>query len=299
MSMVRLTLECRNCGRGVSQEVDEPLFHFGEKESDRRRGVSVEKVPCENCGAIHAIRLENFGVATAAVDLDRPQAIVEVSDDLTSEFERWIEETPVFPERTYQRAIRDLNDFEKIATVSMKLEPAFIRMLFTQYFSALEAYLSGRLIRLISGNKESLIALIKQHKELQNEKIDYATALEDPGAIERKVVLRLKEMVWHQFTKVDHLYIGCLGSSIFPSPEIRAFLMEQCSIRHHCVHRNGRDLDDNLVSIGWDDLRLLRDNFNSVFDTIEAAVAVYMGSVTQKIRTRRQLIEALTNPSRE
>jgi hypothetical protein len=72
-------------------------------------------------------------------------------------------------------------------------------MLFTQYFSAIEAYLSDRLIRLVSDDDQAMSALVKHNKEWDGEKIAVSELASNPNAFRDWVQTKSRELMYHNF----------------------------------------------------------------------------------------------------
>ncbi len=147
------------------------------------------------------------------------------------------------------------------------------RMLFTQYFSAIEAYLSDRLIGLVSSDGAALASLVKNNIEWMDEKISVTELAANPNALKEWVKKRLVDLMYHNFVKIDMYYRGALGSTIFPDEDTKKTLMRLLPIRHDCVHRYGRDKEGNERDITEADLAILGKALLGMVQHIEGAFA--------------------------
>ncbi|WGI73338.1 hypothetical protein QC756_13285 [Sinorhizobium meliloti] len=145
------------------------------------------------------------------------------------------------------------------------------RMLLAQYFSAIEAYLSDRLIGLISSDDAALASLVKNNIEWRDEKISVAELAANPNALKEWVKKRLLDLIYHNFTKIDMYYRNSLGSTIFPDTDSKTTLMRFLPIRHDCVHRYGRDKDGNERNITDVELDELSGALQAVVRHVESA----------------------------
>jgi hypothetical protein len=150
---------------------------------------------------------------------------------------------------------------------------ALNRMLLVQYFSAIEAYLSDRLIRLVLDDPKAMSALVKGNKEWAADKIGVVELASNPDAFRDWVHSRLRELMYHNFVKIDLYYRSALGSTIFPDETTKRTLMEFVPVRHDCVHRYGRDHDGRERSIGKPDLERLSEALEGVVTHLEAVFA--------------------------
>ena len=144
------------------------------------------------------------------------------------------------------------------------------RMLLVQYFSAIEAYLSDTLIRLVLDEPKAMSALVKGNKEWMADKIGVVELASNPDAFRDWVHTRLRELMYHNFVKIDLYYRSALGSTIFPNEATKKTLMEFVPIRHDCVHRYGRDHDGRERSISKADIHRLSDALEAVVTHLEA-----------------------------
>lgn len=147
---------------------------------------------------------------------------------------------------------------------------AINRMLFVQYFSAIEAYLSDRLIRLVLDEPMAMSALVKHNREWIGEKIAVTEFASNPNAFCDWVHMRLRELMYHNFVKIDLYYQGALGSTIFPDEETKKILMRFLPLRHDCVHRYGRDHEGRERTISKTDLNELGGAAERVVNHLEA-----------------------------
>ena len=147
------------------------------------------------------------------------------------------------------------------------------RMLLVQYFSAIEAYLSDRLIRPVLDDPKAMSALVKGNKEWVADKIEIIELASNPNAFRDWVHMRLRELMYHNFVKIDHYYRSALGSTIFPDEATKKTLMEFVPVRHDCVHRYGRDHDGQERSIAKSDIERLSVALEDMVIHLEAAFA--------------------------
>ncbi len=147
------------------------------------------------------------------------------------------------------------------------------RMLLVQYFSAIEAYLSDTLIRLVLDEPKAMSALMRGNKEWVSERIGIVELASNPDAFRDWVHTRLRELMYHNFSKIDHYYRGAIGASIFPDETTKATLMKFGPIRHDCVHRYGRSQDGGEHRISKDSLNSLGGALEAMVLHIEASIA--------------------------
>jgi hypothetical protein len=184
------------------------------------------------------------------------------------------ENLPENPEQIFKFATYDIDfiagEVESGGHGSVR---ALNRMLLVQYFSAIEAYLSDRLIRLVLDDPKAMSALVRGNKEWVADKIAVVELASNPDALRDWVHMRLRKLMYHNFVKIDHYYRSALGSTIFPDEATKITLREFVPVRHDCVHRYGRDHDGRERSISKPDLERLSEALEAMVTHLEAAFA--------------------------
>lgn len=115
------------------------------------------------------------------------------------------------------------------------------RLAFAQIFTALEAYLSDSLILLAKNDPEIQKALYENVKPLRQKRFSGEDILVDPDAAKTHLLGYLrKEISFHNLVTADKLYKIAINQSIFDDKPNRDLLVKAVSLRHDCVHRNGK-----------------------------------------------------------
>ncbi|MFK4061281.1 hypothetical protein [Brucella anthropi] len=123
------------------------------------------------------------------------------------------------------------------------------RMLFASLISGLEAFLSDTLLNAVSARKEAQLRLVKNDKDVLTMKFTLAEVLETPNLVIETITTHLRDISFHNLPKVNALYRAALDIDFFKllEKEEVAALNKAVELRHHVVHRNGRDKDGNLL----------------------------------------------------
>ncbi|CDZ59603.1 Hypothetical protein NGAL_HAMBI2566_35910 [Neorhizobium galegae bv. orientalis] len=241
--------------------------------------LSEGLVICQACEHEYAVGITNTGAGLSADLLDGEGSVgivndpVEFPDDelLAGSEQYQIDNMPSDPAQVLQFAVYDIEHVQgEMRTYPIKAVP---RMLFTQYFSAVEAYLSDRLIGLVSSDGAALASLVKNSIEWTDEKISVAELAANPNVLKEWVKKRLIDLMYHNFVKIDMYYRGALGSTIFPDEDTKKTLMRLLPVRHDCVHRYGRDKYGTERDITEADLEILGKALQGVVKHIEDAFA--------------------------
>lgn len=123
------------------------------------------------------------------------------------------------------------------------------RMLFASLISGLEAFLSDTLLKAVSERKETQLRLVKHDKDVLAMKFTLAEVLDKPNLVIETITTHLRDISFHNLPRVNALYRAALDIDFFNMLEKEevAALNKAVELRHHVVHRNGRDKDGNLL----------------------------------------------------
>jgi hypothetical protein len=270
---------CPRCGTTITETIDEvPSYDLQANRESDAQGYAEQTVACHGCEQQFAVSLRNTGVCLVASLMNENIRVSVVDDPVNTPEDPWEveayqrENLPSDPAQIFKFATYD------IGHIAAEMEGrghigALNRMLLVQYFSAIEAYLSDRLIRLVLDDPKAMSASVKGNKEWVAHKIKVVELASNPNAFRDWVHMRLRELMYHNFVKIDHYYRSALGSTIFPDEATKKTLMEFVPVRHDCVHRYGRDHDGRERSISKPDLERLSEALEGMVTHIEAAFA--------------------------
>ncbi|RWB51049.1 MAG: hypothetical protein EOQ47_31140 [Mesorhizobium sp.] len=274
-----LQFMCSGCGATVREIIEEiPSYDLmADRESDAQ-GYAEQTVACPGCDQQFAVGIRNTGACLVADLMNEDIHVSVIEDPVNSPEDPWEveayqrENLPSDPAQIFKFATYDIGHIAA-EMEGRGLIGALNRMLLVQYFSAIEAYLSDRLIRLVLDDPRAMSALVKGNKEWLADKIGVVELASNPNAFRDWVQARLRELMYHNFVKIDHYYRNALGSTIFPDEATKKTLMEFVPMRHDCVHRYGRDHDGRERSISKPDLERLSEALEGMVTHLEAAFA--------------------------
>ncbi|RFC65852.1 hypothetical protein [Mesorhizobium denitrificans] len=274
-----LEFVCPRCGATITETIDEvPSYDVqADRESDAQ-GYAEQTVACHGCEQQFAVGIRNTGACLVANLMNENIHVSVIDDPVNTSDDPWEveayqrENLPSDPAQIFKFATYDIGHIAA-EMEGRGLIDALNRMLLVQYFSAIEAYLSDRLIRLVLDDPKAMSALVKGNKEWVADKIEVVELASNPNAFRDWVHMRLRELMYHNFVKIDHYYRSALGSTMFPDDATKKTLMEFVPVRHDCVHRYGRDHDGRERSISKPDLERLSEALEGMVTHVEAAFA--------------------------
>lgn len=274
-----LEFVCPQCGASITETIEDlPSYDvLADRESDAQ-GYVEQTVTCTGCENQFVVSIRNTGASLVGGLADHNTHVTVVCDPIHKPDDPWEveayqrENLPDDPAKIFKFATYDIGHIAA-EMEGRGLIDALNRMLLVQYFSAIEAYLSDRLIRLVLDDPESMSALVKGNKEWVADKIAVVELASNPSAFRDWVHARLRELMYHNFAKIDLYYRSALGSTIFPDEATKKTLMEFVPVRHDCVHRYGRDHHGRERSIRKADLERLSTALEGVVAHLEAEFA--------------------------
>ena len=234
---------------GEEFQTDVPVCEpnlMAEKSSDMTVGCEIE-IECTECGKVYEgyayagpfhcdISLNNYP------DLEiYSEAPYYTNYDLEEYF---LPESPLDSFKNTINELRDLlgqNSYEESTNL-------INRMIFSQSVAAFEAYFCDTLIKTIISEPELMHKAITVDQQLSGVSYKLKDILEHSDLVENSIKTSLKNRLYHDIKKVSRWYSNILDIKISPNKE--AFLsMEKAVLdRHDCVHRNGKDKNENPLS---------------------------------------------------
>lgn len=275
MPMIRVDIECPECGHHCVEEIG---VSYPDFTADRSKDMGVHETHdlfCENCGTDFEIETfsEMFGIsATMAGTSIR----FEESHEPEPPDEDYIPPHDVRAEFDHAQSELLLLLYSMTDPLTDKPSPptpALMRMVFSQLVAALEAYLADRLHREVIDNPKAKLRLVKGAPALNRQTIPLHELIGDPGLAERHLTGTIKAVLYHRFDDVEALYKPTFRSKVlFPSLDNRKALETAVRLRHHCVHRNGKDMEGKLQAITVKDVEGIAETMRELVNFIEQVI---------------------------
>lgn len=242
-----VSFACPSCGRNVSASVRAPSVD-GDMRSDATEEAS-EVLECLYCDTDWAVDLVATNEGLSATILDHPSAQVHLSTIDWSSDEHWEDypEPEPEPHGIFEQAFKEWRVLLGTIGNEKSGSSSENRMLLVQLYAIVEAYLSDAIVGLALRDRVIRAKLISAIPSLSGKTVSLTTLAEKPEIVWDMVKSALQETSFHSLNNVDGICKRALGSSILPKEKInRDILISSVSLRHDCVHRNGRTKDGNL-----------------------------------------------------
>ncbi len=246
-----VTAYCPTCGFPVQAWLWEAPS--ADLSSDiARNAVATETVEldCETCGHSFDVTIRAHPGGWDAFLTDDP-SMKATFEHYDYRYDEWINELEPeqHPRTIFEEAINELIKLIDDIAEKNSGSAAVNRMLLVQLFSIVEAYLADAIIKLVHDDNALAADIVRWHPELKSENVSLKRVATEPNLVRDIVVAQLKKTQFHRFEFVSGMLKASLTHDLLPKDKAdRNVVMKAIELRHHCVHRNGRDAEGKLVT---------------------------------------------------
>jgi CRISPR/Cas system CSM-associated protein Csm2 small subunit len=276
----------------VEGEVDDAVFDTRAEYASDGEDYVETKLTCDDCGDEYTVAVRASAGRKSISVVGFPDIDVE-ADDTT--FEREYDDyladyNPDDPYGVYNKTIRELDNLHYGSTILESAQPAFHKMVCLQHIIAVEAYLSDRLIKIVTNDSDKLLALVGSTAALRETQPKLIDIARDPNYVATATKNYLQRFSFHDLAKVSEFYKAVLKINIFENEGNEKELLEIIKMRHDLVHRSGRDNDGKDVEIKDEHVGILKGLMVKLVTRIEGAHTAYaanryFSSVTPPVRS--------------
>lgn len=199
-----------------------------------------------------------------------------------SDYEYWHFLKSYVPDEPFARYRNSVERLDEIAENSKHLNdyPMFHRMMLVQHVAILEAYLADRLITLVTAFPDIRRSLVLNHQPLKAQKYPLEAIVGNPELVTHKITSYLKSLLYHELEFVAEVYRAALAVDILADEPSATALKEAMIDRHHCVHRDGKDNDGQvLTQFDADYIARLRDYSVGLVNHIEVSCETWTADI--------------------
>lgn len=253
---LKIKFDCNNCGGVViSREIPIPYPNINaEKDSDSQRDL-FDTIYCKNCNKEYVISLHSsFGSGIGYIEnLDEKDEVIVVevetnpfiwddSEFYDSQYEAIFENTEF-----YSNFLKELDDIESLSRVQIaeNLQNIHYRHLYSSIIGNMETYLSDAFINTVLSKDDLVEIFFETFNDFKNTSIKLSklpTQAKEINNIAKKSML---DVVYHNIAKVSNMYKKTLNITFPEFEEIG----KAVDLRHHVVHRNGKDKNGKEIII--------------------------------------------------
>lgn len=243
---------CPNCGHANHQHVVVPELNFAaEKSSD----MSVQDQADIECDVCHSHFTGEVWVHPdhTSFDFNDPVQFSFTGDmpfyDPPEEDEFY--EPADDPYSVAMEALKQLHTM--VGSASPANDAQFTnRLIFAGAVSCMEAYLGDTLINAVQAETDVRTRLVSSNRAMGEITATAAEITADPDVVTKRIQRELRKVLYHSLEKVTALYRDAFRINLMPSKVERDVLFPAMVLRHHCVHRNGRDENGTRLTVFTD-----------------------------------------------
>lgn len=255
---------CPTCKHEVRLEVEVPEPNYAAERSREMISEGEVEFSCDNCGQYFEgdvwagpahcdITLREYPETAVSCDppgYDRPpedwDEDWDVPDDPAIVFKANVAELKKLIENQAQ------NDGSSLMN----------RMIFAQILTFLEAFFCDALIQGLRQRPDLFADFAKRDGSIAQTTFNASAILRDPDCVRKVIENNLKSRLYHQFGsgKADKngkpkaegvalWYATAFGFPLTGSDADMQALRNYASLRHDCVHRNGKTKDDEILRV--------------------------------------------------
>ena len=243
-------------------------------------------IPCARCKTSFAVEVSTSHDKHTITVTDHPDVVVtKALLDYSDDYDEW-DDGPDPEPRAYDFFNAALQEWwTLLQTMGNKADnvSSVNRMLFTQLFSIVEAYLSDEIVGLALRDTEVQRAVINCIPALSKHTVGLEKIVENTNYVRDTVKATMQVLSFHKLDMVNSIALKALSVPILPSGAAdRSFLMAAVDARHDCVHRNGRDKDGKPVEVKVEWLMELSKKLEGMARSLQQRVLHIDGHRTAK-----------------
>jgi len=262
--------ECPKCNYTNNQEAEVPELNFAAEKTSDMAVDDVTEIVCEGCDTeFYGHVFVNAGSADFEIEEPHKFSITGEMPMYGPEEDDYFFNTPDDPYSIAREALGQLSSM--IGKPGPDNDFQFMnRLVFVGAVSTMEAYLGDTLINAVQAEADIRTNLLKNNQKLGDEKITAAELAVNPDAMAHRIVIKLREFLYHNLQAVSALYKDAFDIGLTPSKTESDILFQAMSKRHDCVHRNGRNKDGEKLNDFTDDYVIkVVDTITKVVDHVE------------------------------
>jgi hypothetical protein len=213
-----------------------------------------------------------LGLAFLQIVPDDAECILDVTELVgggwTDAFDDLIEYSKPFTTffETFATAISEIRALMALSPDNQSL----VRLLYANTITSMETYLGDTLKKNVLAREPLLRRFVESHKHFTQSKITMADLFREHSRIRTTVKDLLAETIFHDIGKTRSLY-GSVFAATFPEHTLEP-LHRAVAIRHHIVHRNGRDHAGQPVTLTQADLEKLIEVVTITIQSVDRQV---------------------------
>lgn len=261
------------CASHIQDEVEDTVFDFSAERASDGEGYEETTLTCDECGNEYLVAVRASGVGKEVFLLEYPDTDVEFVDNTFSDdYDHYLfDYKPDDPYGVYKWTTKELTGLFHGSNIKDGSHEAFQRMVYLQHVIAFEAYLSDRLIKIVTNDPAKLVALVGATEALREAAPKLIEIAKDPNYVVNATKEYLQRFSFHDLPRVAAFYKAVLKINLFENADQEKALLTMIKNRHDLVHRSGRDNDGKEIDITFHNVFDIQNLLESVVARIEDA----------------------------
>lgn len=261
----------------------EPAHYDASRGVDDAISRTSAATSCGTCNTTYFVEVYGLMDGPHFSVRDEDNNFIDYSAMSEGEFgpqEDYETQPPTDPYQVYVEARKNLDSFFQRQLIDARYQRTFTSMVFTQYVTLMEAYLSDRLERLVMDERNKMIAFIGSNREMREHPISLINLAKEPNILNKTVRGLIQNISFHNLERADPYYKAVLGVSLVPEGDDGARITGLIRMRHDLVHRAGKDRDGNEVYIDTSHVKAIATLSGELVSRIEGVYSEYVATKT-------------------
>lgn len=236
--------QCPHCGRNVVATIE--MMETPSPSERDSTGFEHASVECPECGEEQLVQTFFDGNTVSVAFTEYPDTPIEAGRprvrDVLDDYD--------IPDDPYSILNSSLTDASFLLDEIPSSRNLLNRLVFTNFITAFEVFLADTLISRVLSNEKALSRLIEKDKVLRSMRFSLSEIAVAPNLIKDAVRSRLRSVMWHNIQNASALYNKAFDIDILAMfGDDTPRMLQAIEYRHDCVHRNGRDKEDNELDV--------------------------------------------------
>ena len=253
LELKKCLLKCCKCD--VELEVPanlEPEIYSEERNMGMQIGCTwTYEDECPHCHSPYNFEISAWEYPIGILNSKDAQsngAVLEYDVDVVQELEdEWDDSWEYVVPSTFDEFNATILELREMLHSDLALKSGtFLKMVDAFAVTAMEAYLSGTLIKNVKENDNYLLNAAQKIDDLKNEKMFLYEVVQNPCGAKERILVKLYEFMYHNLPKIKCIYEAVFGIKIEDSLKD---LMTVVHRRHDIIHRNGKDKDGVEIAL--------------------------------------------------
>lgn len=170
----------------------------------------------------------------------------------------------------YYVFITNIENIEKLLKIDINDESTkqvMYKMLYANIITAMETYLGDAFINTTFKSDEFITNFANNYEDTKNRKVSVSEALRGTKYLFNIITDDMQNILYHNLPKVKNIYKFTLGVEF---PKDIGKLMENISIRHDIVHRNGKNKRNDEIELNKDGIIKLKEKIVEFITSIDS-----------------------------